>query len=471
MYASTKVRSVTRASALALALLCPPLAAQPRAEVAPPVPITIVKDSLPNGLRIVYARLNDVPLVEFNLLVHVGAAEDPIGKEGLAALTAQCLLSDAPRAEKPSIPLSLAQFGSSMTTYAGAEYSQIYARTLARTMLQTLDMLAEVVRNPAITPDVIREKANRMQTGLSAMQRGGGEMLTRALLEGMYGPGHPSVRLVAMNASSLNTLTLENVREFHSKWYVPENMTLIITGSVEYASLRAVIADRFGSMPNGAAPVQRARLAAAVPGALLLVEDVHQQIVPLRIALPGPARNDPRAAAYLVLDRILGEGRSSRLFRAFWGERFIHPSFQTGIVFTRDGSALIVTGNAPLRMADSIAGIVMDVLGSIAKEGVSSAELEAAKLSLTGTYVHEFTTNRKVQTLLQDAVAYAYDPTSVTRFHHEVAAVTDQDLRTVAAMLMQRESLWMATSGTLPALHGASNSFFGERIREVSRAR
>jgi predicted Zn-dependent peptidase len=358
-----------------------------------------------------------------------------------------------------------------MTTYAGAEYSQIYARTLARTMLQTLDMLAEVVRNPAITPDVIREKANRMQTGLSAMQRGGGEMLTRALLEGMYGPGHPSVRLVAMNASSLNTLTLENVREFHSKWYVPENMTLIITGSVEYASLRAVIADRFGSMPNGAAPVQRARLAAAVPGALLLVEDVHQQIVPLRIALPGPARNDPRAAAYLVLDRILGEGRSSRLFRAFWGERFIHPSFQTGIVFTRDGSALIVTGNAPLRMADSIAGIVMDVLGSIAKEGVSSAELEAAKLSLTGTYVHEFTTNRKVQTLLQDAVAYAYDPTSVTRFHHEVAAVTDQDLRTVAAMLMQRESLWMATSGTLPALHGASNSFFGERIREVSRAR
>lgn len=471
MHVLSKVRSVTKASAFAFALLGPSLFAQSQTDPVSDVPLTIIRDSLPNGFRIVYARVNELPLVEFNLLVHAGAAEDPTGKEGLAALTAQSLLSDAPRAERPSIPVTLVQLGSSLTTFTGAEYTQIYARTLARNVLQTFDLLTEVVRNPALTPDVVREKVSRMQSGLSSVPRGGGEMITRALLEGMYGPAHPSVRLVAMNGASLNALTLADVTQFHSRWYVPDNMTLIITGNIDYASIRTVIRDRFGDLQRGASTHARAQCAAALPGSLLLVEDTFQPVVPVRIALPGPARNDARAVAYLLLDRILGEGRSSRIFRAFWGDRFIHPSFQTGILFTRDASTFIVTGNAPVRMADSVAGIVMQVLGTIASEGVTEEELTSARLSLTGTYIHEFTTNRKVQSLLQDAVSLSYDPASVVRFPHDVASVGNDEIKEVARLLLQRESLWMAAGGTLQALHGSSRSYFGDRVREVSRAR
>lgn len=471
MHVLSKIRSVTKVSAFAFALLSPSLFAQSQVSPASDIPLSIIRDSLPNGFRIVYARVNELPLVEFNLLVHAGAADDPIGKEGLAALTAQSILSDAPRAERPSIPVTLVQLGASLTTYTGAEYTQIYARTLARNVLQTFDLLTEVVRNPALTPDVVREKVSRMQSGLSSVTRGGGEMITRALLEGMYGPAHPSVRLVAMNAASLNALTLADVTQFHSRWYAPDNMTLIVTGNIDYASIRTLIRDRFGDLPREASEPERTQYAAALPGALLLVEDTFQPVVLVRIAIPGPARGDARAVAYLVLDRILGEGRSSRIFRAFWGDRFIHPSFQTGILFTRDASTFLVTGNAPVRMADSIAAVVMQVLGTIASDGVTDEELAAARLSLTGTYVHEFTTNRKVQSLLQDAVALSYDPGSIIRFPNEVASVDQDDIKEVARMLLQREAVWMAAGGTLQALHGSSRSFFGDRVREVSRAR
>ncbi len=451
--------------------MSPPVFGQDPPSSERPVPLSIVRDSLPNGLHIIYTRVNELPLVEWNLIIHAGAANDPAGKEGLAAMTAQVLLSDAPRGERPPIPATLAQLASSMTTYAGAEYSQIYARSLARHALQALDMLVEIARNPALTPDAIREKARVMQTGISSMNRGAGEAVTRALLAGMYGPSHPAVRMSDMSSATVNALTLDDVQRFHRTWYVPGNMTLIITGNVEYASLRDVIADRFANWASGSLPISTATMPAHAPGMLLVVEDTPQQVVPMRVAIPGPARNDPRATAYLVLNHILGEGRASRLFRAFWGDRFIHPSFQSDILFFRDASTIIVSGNAPVRLADSVSTIVMGVVEAIAANGVTNEELASAKLALAGTSMYEFTTNRKVQSLLQDAVTNAYDPMHITRFKQEVDAVTIADLQAIASELTASQKVWMAISGSLPALHGASRTFFGERVREVARTK
>ena len=196
------------------------------------------------------------PLVSLRLIVDAGAADDPAGKEGLAALTARMVTDAGSRAmsyaevQEALFPLAAgigAQVDKETTVLAGT----VHRDNLARYW----DVVGRMLLDPGFTEEdfsrVKTQTLNAIRTGLRA---GNDEELGKeALYEWIYA-GHPYGHLNTGHAEAVEALTLDDVRAFYREHYTRDNLALGVAGGVPDADLDAIRANLAALPTSGAAP-------------------------------------------------------------------------------------------------------------------------------------------------------------------------------------------------------------------------
>src|SRR5450432_1964958 len=157
----SRARFVQLAIATSLALATATTVAQPYLTPpppAPPRPLAIAAPSeakLANGLRVIVARREGIPLVSAELVALSGAEIDPPHRAGLASLSAALMTQGTKRHSAPELAAAAEALGGSLDSGAGWNQASIDITVTTPKLDAALSLVAEVAREPAFAPDEI----------------------------------------------------------------------------------------------------------------------------------------------------------------------------------------------------------------------------------------------------------------------------------------------------------------------------
>jgi zinc protease len=310
-------------------LLCKPFPAYKVAEngversklpdLGTPVPSSfpaLQKATLKNGMNIVLVQRKGIPTIIGNLIVNAGTATDVLSKPGLASLAMDLLDEGTKTLSSLEISDKLQMLGATMYTGADVDVSTVYFSTLKPTFDPTLDLFADVLLNPSFQQKEFDRLKKEHLDNILQEKVDPFSMALRSFPKILYGAGHPYSYPLSGSGyeSTVQTITLDEVRKFYTTWFKPNNCTLIIVGDVELAGLVSSLETKLSSWKKGDLPKNEIPQVKAGSGIRIYLMDrpESQQSVVIAGYLIGPYGNvfQPALTAF---NNILGGDFISRL--------------------------------------------------------------------------------------------------------------------------------------------------------------
>lgn len=415
---------------------------------------TVERERLPNGLHILFARVNDLPLAEINIIVDAGITREDASSRGAAWTVNQMLLAGGRQRTGEMVTNYLIELGSIVIPYVHYDYAQLYGRMLAKNFSGTLGVMADVVSAPALPRQALLTLQKNASTSLQRIASSG-ERATMTAVQRLCGDGHVMARYLQPTPEEVSQLDLPRLNAFHAAWYRPERTTVIVTGNLDWSFVRTSVIEAFGRWEASTPAPPTAPSTTTTPGTtdgaqpiwMIPDSETPNGLAYFRLGVRAPLRGDDAFAATLILNSIVSDGPSSRLRQTFWGERVISPNFTAAVAFSRDCAYFMISGSATPVLADSVLRFAQEAVLAIARDGVTDEELSAAKASLLANEVLTFASNRNVQNLLKESVVHGIPYDEMVGFAPRLRAVTATEIQQLAQRLFESERWRMVLLG------------------------
>jgi predicted Zn-dependent peptidase len=412
----------------------------------------IEKSTLANGLRVWTVPHPGVPLVAFTLLIRRGAATDPPGKEGLAAVTADML--DEGSGDRSAIEMheALARLGAQFDTDIGSDATVASLTVLTRFGERALALLSDIVARPALREqDFLRVRQLRLHR-LTQLRDMPGAVADRAFLKLLYG-AHPYGHLPIGSEASLAAMTPDDVRGFHAGAIRPSVATLIAAGDCDHGTVMRLAAEAFGDWAgSGGSDVQ----AAGVPPAASRLHIVPRPKAPqseLRIGQVSAARDTPDYHALVVANTILGGQFVSRINLNLREDKGLTYGARTAFEFRRlSGPFVLQAGVQTSGTARAIEESIAEIGGIRGARPVTGAELALGVAALTRGYARNFETADQFGRAALQLALYDLPDDYFAQFVARVERVTHDDVSRVMTRHVDPARLTTLVVGDVDAI-------------------
>ena len=275
--------------------------------------------------------------------------------------------------------------------------------------------------------DVVTEE-RRMRTESSPQGRLIEEFLSTAFTAHPY--GFPTVGW----PSDLKTFSATDAAAFFKKYYVPSNLVIAIVGDVKASEVMPVVEKYFGRLPKAPAPEPLRTVEPPQHAERLTV--LHEKAQPIYIeGYHRPAVTDPDDAVYDVIETLLSQGRTSRLYRSLVRDKKIaafaaggngFPGQKYPSLFTF--FAVTTPGHKPQEITDAIA----EQLTKLKTEDVTPAELQSVKTRVKAGLLRQLDNNSGLALQLALAQTELGDWRELFKQIDRIDKVTAADVRRVA---------------------------------------
>ncbi len=342
--------------------------------------------SLENGLRILLVPIRSFQSVSVGIFVDVGSRYEPESLAGISHFIEHMLFKGTP--QRPSAKLvaeAIEGIGGVSNAYTSQETTIYYAKVAASQAGTAIDVLADLIRHPLFDPNEIVKERYVIGEEIN-MSYDSPDSWVNILLDEIIWPDHPLGQDIAGNFESLANIDRDALLAFYQASYHPHNLLVAVGGTFEPDEIIGEITNLLGDWRPASRPsFEAAPLPQGEPRWRVehrLIEQGH-----LCLALPALPRTDPDRYALSVLNAILGEGMSSRLFQNIREERGLAYAVDSGLNLLRDtGSFVIYAGVDPDR-ATEVLQAILDELARLRDEPVPEAELRKAREYLKGRLV------------------------------------------------------------------------------------
>jgi zinc protease len=427
------------------------------AEVARYLPPAIAMDNRPqplpeelilsNGLRILLLKDSSASTVNLSGYVDAGSAYDSAEKAGIALLTSENLMNGTQSQDALALAKSLEDIGSSLDFNVNREGVDIGGSALAKDLPQLVSTLADVLQNASFPRDQIELSRQRELSSLKSQLDNPQVLARRIFQQAIYPIKHPFHAFPTED--SLKQVTQSDVVQFYKTHYRPDTTLVALVGDFEVAAVRSLFEKNLGTWKatgdrpklNVSAislPASTARLNSVMPGKAEAVT---------MLGYGGISRQDPRFYAALVMNQILGgDTLASRLgteVRDRQGLTYgIYSYFQSGIY---PGPFLVFMQTSPEdanKAIDSTVALLRQF-----QEGITIAELEAAKRSLTSSYPVDLSDPRSLASEIASNAAYGLSRDEIRQFPQQIEAVTIAQVQQTIRELIHPDQLVIVTAG------------------------
>jgi predicted Zn-dependent peptidase len=402
----------------------PPSTGSPRSLRLPP----IQKLALASGLPVILAETREVPTVEVLLVIRTGAASDPQGRAGLAAMTADMLDEGAGGKDALTLADALDLVGAELTTSSSWDASVIRMHVPSARLSAALPLMADVALRPSFRSKDLDRLRKEYLTSILQARDDPAELGALALAKAVFGEGHRYGFPVTGDARSIATLRLSDLRTFHTTHYKPGNAALIVAGDADAANLLPLLEKVFGPWRKGGAPPAPVPDAAQVNGRFVwLVDRPGSAQSVIRIGRVGPPRVNNDYHALEVMNTLLGGSFTSRLNDNLREQHGYAYRARSGFDYRR---AVGVFAAAADVQTASTADALSEFLRELQRirSPASKEEVERARNYLAFGYAEDFETTRQIAGKLADQVVYGLLEDEFTSF---VSKVQNVDARAV----------------------------------------
>jgi zinc protease len=423
--------STSRVSTLSIYSVALWLLAAPATEAAP----LAHREVLGNGAVLLVAERPGIPIVVVRLYVRAGSAFDPSGTPGVANLTAELLTRGTAKRTGPELDRAIEFVGGSLEGDAGRDGATISLSVLKKDLDLGLDLLAEVLLQPAFPPAELTRRSEDIAAAILRSEQDPETVASRTMAELLY-PGHPYRWPVPGTAESVRRITREQVTRFHRDNYRPDGAVISVVGDVTVDEIRRGLVGRLaGWTAPGAARPEIPTAPASPP-----IEDrkIERALTQATVSLgrPGIRQDHPDYFPLVVANYLLGGGSSSRLYARVREERGLAYSVYSFPSSARHGPAYFVGLQTRLDAVDEAIGLVKTEMARMGRETVTARELGLAKSYLIGSYPLRTDTSGKVAGLLIAIEENQLGLDWPDRFKAGVARVTAADVARVSAIYL-----------------------------------
>ncbi len=212
--------------------------------------------TLSNGLKVVLAERPGVPSVQMRMIFDAGYAADIQGKAGTAKLAMNMMDEGTSSLSSLEINEQLQLLGASINTGSDLDASYVSMSTLKPTLAQSLDLYAEIIRDPVFPQAEFNRLKDQQLNSIRQEQANPVQMALRAFPKYLYGEGHPySLPYTGSGyENSVQSMERQDVIDYYEDWIVPNNATLMVVGDLDMDELMPMLESRFGSWEKGKVP-------------------------------------------------------------------------------------------------------------------------------------------------------------------------------------------------------------------------
>jgi zinc protease len=412
---------------------------------SPELRIDFTKETLPNGLTVVYHVDHSTPVAAVLLWYNVGSKMEQPGKTGFAHLFEHMMFKGSKNVADGQHWALLEAAGGR----AGADINGTtswdrtnYFEQIPSNQLE-LALWLESDRMGTLTQTLTQEKLDNQREVVKNERRQSVDnqpygTWVEKTEEALFPDDHPYHHSVIGSMTDLSNASVADVRNFFSTYYAPNNAVLVVAGDIDIPQAQAMVRKYFAPIPRGpvAPPLAHMTLPATVGREQRIVVQDQQAPAPaVYVAYRVPPAKDLRGPIVSLLGDIMGGGRSSRLYDALVRRQQVATNvagFNFGLADGADMLVFTATGK-PGASADSLErALLVELAGA---SSFTQPELERARASERFAFVDGLQTTGGFggrADRLAEGWTFFHDPNHVNKVLGEFDRVTLADLNALA---------------------------------------
>jgi len=362
----------------------------------------VERATLSNGIPVVLARRTAVPQVSLSMVFDAGSVVDPVGQAGIHETMVDALSEGTTSRNALDIAQEQEALGASLNASAGVDRSTVSLTALTANLAPSLDLMADVVRNPAFAPAAVARVRQQREAAIAQQLASPAGLAQRAFLPLVYGENHPyAYASNSGNAEVVASLEASDLAAEHSEWMRPDLASITVVGDIAMGDLVAVLETSFGDweVPVTRAPAKNVDAPTPELAARLVV--VNRPNSPSSYLMLGrltPFAGQPDGfEAVELANEVIGNGFLSRLNNDLRETRGWTYGIRSSIPSARGQRRLqIGTQVQADRTADSIR-VILDQMSDFPSERpVDATELQRVTDGNIRNLPNRFETNGQV---------------------------------------------------------------------------
>lgn len=430
-----------------------PVSAQKRTAVksAPTFKVEYEKFKLANGLEVIFHVDRSDPVVAVNLTAHVGSSREKAGRTGFAHMFEHLLFLESENLGKGGLDKMSARIGGSGANGSTSRDRTNYLQTVPKDALEKMlwaeaDKLGWFI-NTVTDPVLAKEKQVVKNEKRQSYDNNPYGHTSYVIDKNLYPADHPYNWQVIGSLEDLDRATLADVKEFFRRWYVPNNVTLVVTGDFDTVQAKKWVEKYFGEIKRGedVKPLQK-RPGFVKETVKFYHEDNFARVPELTYAWATVEQLHPDSYALDVLTQYLSQGKKAPFYQVLVEDKKLTPNVA---MFTYESE---LAGQTHLSVRafegkdlDEVAAAINEAFAKFEKEGISEKDLNRIKAGQETRFYNSLSSVLGKGAQLAEYNYLTGDPGYVEKDIKNILAVTPADVTRVYEKYIKGKN-YVATS-------------------------
>ena len=408
------------------------------------------RETLPNGLRILVSEMPETRSVSLAVYVGVGSRVEDRTNAGTAHFLEHILFKGtAKRPAAQDISQAIEGVGGAVNASTDKEVTVFWSRMVARHYLVALDVIADMIRAPLLRPADIDQERKVVLEELR-MYRDQPSDRVHGLIDELLYPNHPLGWETAGREKVVAALTPDGLRGFMDRGYAPERTVVALAGRLDAKEAIAAVTAHFGDMSRREPVHAKAAPKASKTQAKHVAKRGEQ--CHLCVGWRGVPQAHPDKYALDMLNAVLGEGMSSRLFLELREKRALaYDVHSYGTNYVDAGHLAIYAGVAPASASEALS-VALDQVARLRDESVGEAELMRVRDFAKGRIELRLEDTRGVSGWLAGQELFLGRVRTVDELCAIIDSIGPADIQRVARQYLRPELAYVAAVGPRAAL-------------------
>ena len=404
--------------------------------------------SLSNGIQILVAPVAKLPLVSVLVLAEAGAAAEPAGKHGVAALTARLLLEGAANMDATALADRFEQIGASVDAHGDWDVATISLTVLRERLPAALALVRDLVREPTFADrEVQRLKEQRLSDLLQQLTEPR-ELADEQFANATYEAASRYATPEEGDAASVRGLTRGDVQAFYTAHYHPRGLTLLFAGDVTTDGAVALAESLFGDWTGPSLATGPVGIDVGRPGKLVRIvskSDAPQSEI--RVGHVGLPRRIDDYFDVMVMNAVLGGLFSSRInlnLREVHGYTYGASSL---FDWRRGAGPFVIQTAVKSDVTGPALGEILKEIDRLRSEEITHDEVTLATSYLDGVFPIRYETTAAIAGALANLAIHGLEEDYYDLYRSKVRAVTTASVLRAAQQHLHPERLRIVVVG------------------------
>jgi predicted Zn-dependent peptidase len=337
---------------------------------------------LENGLTVATAEMPHSPSVSLGIWVGVGGRYEPEAWSGVSHFIEHMVFKGTRRRSAREISQAVEGVGGYLNAFTSEEHTCFYAKARHDQFGRLLDVLTDMFLHSTFDPAEINKEREVIKEEL-AMYMDQPQQYVQELLNATMWPGQPLGRSITGTAKTLDGLGRGQLTAFQKQNYVAPAVLLAAGGRITHRQAVAAAAKYARKFARGARPCFTPALSTQTKPALRLLSKKTEQ-TQITLGVRACSRHDERRFALRLLNTILGENMSSRLFQTVREEHGLAYSIYSSNSFFDDAGDLVIAAGLDTENTEKTLKLILREMKRMAAQLAPAAELRRARDYLIG---------------------------------------------------------------------------------------